>query len=529
MKKIVEKFKNNILYLIGAMMFAISGATLSIQLILNNQYNTLNMSIVGIVSFICCIWIWKKTLKENICYIKNNLGFTLICIVLAIGVIGELLLYRRTEIKGVLDNFIINPFRIRYTIIASFSAMYFGVYIGNKIKTWLLDFYKSLNGWEKKAYIIVSIITFVVIIISYSYNKIWYTQQDLIYSIDSGRCWSESILKPSFYEIRHPIISIFIYPVYAIVNLAVDVVIPTSIANVAKAIIMQVINAQLLILIGLQIEKLTKNKMVFILYVLSFSTLLYFILFEKYQMCTFLLVLYVFTICTKREKSTASLISAAGVMPTSCVMGIAEILTPDSFIKKVKKIGKIVIITLLTLVCLGRTNAITNGLHDMKAYADNYSNKDYTMEQKIIATTKMVQNSIVALPSALITKQVFGQEVERYWWIGLEDDISFLALAIIAVAIIGAIKNRKKLFVKLATIWFSFGFVLLCILNWTPDEAPLFSLYFSWAIIPLFVLGMDFLLKKFKINTKVAYTVFILYITVINMATLTDIAKYLLQ
>ena len=66
MKKIVEKFKNNILYLIGAMMFAISGATLSIQLILNNQYNTLNMSIVGIVSFICCIWIWKKTLKENI-------------------------------------------------------------------------------------------------------------------------------------------------------------------------------------------------------------------------------------------------------------------------------------------------------------------------------------------------------------------------------------------------------------------------------------------------------------------------------
>ena len=60
----MEKLKNKYVQWIGAIIFALSGAVLSLQLILDTSYTTEKIIITTLVSFICCILIWRRTNKE---------------------------------------------------------------------------------------------------------------------------------------------------------------------------------------------------------------------------------------------------------------------------------------------------------------------------------------------------------------------------------------------------------------------------------------------------------------------------------
>lgn len=519
----MKKIKNNILLIIGGIIFAISSALLSFQLIRVDYYTPKIIIFTVIISFTSAIWFYQKTVKENGEVIKNNPLFTIISVILTIIVMEQLYLTKGIEGKELFQTWSLNLFKIKFFRIATVAALYIGIYLGSKIKKWLIDFYHALDAWDKKAYIIATIISSFLIIIAYRTNANWYLQYDKVYSLDSGWCFENILPNSTYYDIRHPILSAVTFPIWAIVNTLVKLILPSNWMTIAIAIIFQIINAQLLILIGLQLKILTKNKFVFIIYMLSFPTILYTMFFEKYQICVFLIVLYVFTICHKKEKSIPSLIAATGVMPTSCVIGMAELLTSDKVIEKLKKILKIVVITLITFICLGRGHIIEHGLTEMLEKKQGFSNKTYTISEKIMATTKMIENSLIALPSSTTVKE------NTYWWKGLETQISIVAMIIIGMIIIAIIKNRKTLFVKICSVWVIFSFVLFVILNWSTQETPLFTIYFSWAIIPLFIMGLDFILEKLKnrLNPKTVYGCMTVYIAIINVATMLEIQNFL--
>lgn len=515
--------KRNILRIIGGIIFAISSVLLSFQFIIVDYYNDKMITLTALISFISAICFYKKTNKENYEIIKKNILFTIISIILTIIVMVQLYVTKGIECKEVFQNGRLNPFEIKFFMMATIAALYIGIYLGNKIKEWLIDFWHALDRWDKKAYMIATIISFLTIIMAYRANANWYLQYDKVYSLDSGWCFENILPKATYYDIRHPILSMVTFPIWAVVSTVVNLIVPGNLVVIVIAIIVQMINAQLLILIGLQLKMLTKNKLVFIIYMLSFPTILYTMFFEKYQLCVFLMVLYVFTICHKKEKSIPSLIAATGVMPTSCVIGMAELLTSDKWIEKVKKVLKILTIALITLICLGRGHIIEHGLTEIQEKRQGFSNKTYTISEKVIATTKMIQNCFIALPSSTTVKE------NTYWWEGLESKISMVAIIIMGTIIVGMIRNRKNLFVKISSVWIIFSFVLFVIFNWSTQETPLFTIYFSWAMIPLFIMGLDFMLEKVKANPKIVYGFIIGYMAIVNIETMLEIQNFLVM
>lgn len=520
----MKKLKDNIFYIIGGIIFTLSSAILSFQLIIADYYSNWNIIITLLISMIVASIFWKNTIKEEAENIKLNKLFSIICVILVIIVMIKLYLTKGILYEKMFKYWIFNPFQIRGFIASSISAMYIGIYIARKIKNWIKNFYNSLDSWEKKSYVIATIISFLVIVIAYNLNQNWYTKYDKVYSIDSGYCTENILPKPTYYDIRHPILSIFTFPVWAIVDTLVSFVLKSSdVAIVVKAIIFQLINAQLLILIGLQIKKLTNNKLSFIMYMLSFATILYTMFFEKYQLAVFFIVLYVFGVCNNKKWANSAIISSAGIMPTSCVIGICEFIKSEKFTKKILNVLKIIIFTIVIFICLGRGHLIKYGMSEMIAKKEIFSNETYTVKEKVISTTKMIQSSIVALPSE------YNTERKSYWWTDLEKQISIIGIIIIALIILGAIKNRKDLFIKICSIWVAFSGVLFILLNWSTQESPLFNIYFSWAIIPLFVMGIDYLIKKIKLNPKFVYSVLLAFMIIINVSTMLNIQNYMFK
>ena len=120
--------------------------------------------------------------------------------------------------------------------------------------------------------------------------------------------------------------SLFTFPIGTVLRFLAKSLVANNLVNLMQAILIQIINANLLVLIGLQLKKITKSKMVYIMYILSFSTIINVIFLEKYNLCAFLTVLYVYTLCIEHRTSIFSLISSVGVLPINAFIGICEII-----------------------------------------------------------------------------------------------------------------------------------------------------------------------------------------------------------
>lgn len=516
--------KEKIIKVLMAFLFAVSCGFLSCQLIVLKYYNDFNLIITFLISFLSSLWIYKSTVEENIINLKKNKLFTIICMILSLMVLFKLYDTKALVYKKTLNELLFNPLRLRYFIVSSIGLVYLGCFIGNRIRKFLIDFLRSLSSWDKKAYLLVSIISIILVVVLYSNNSEWFLQYDKVYSIDSGFVFKNIYSTSIYYDIRHPLLNIFAFPMWAVVDTIVKFIIPSGLTTVVDAIVLQIINAQLLILIGLMLYKITNKKIVFILYMLSFQTLLFSVFFEKYQLCVFFVVLYVYKACKNKEQDVLSLVSSVGSMPTSAVIGVTELISEDKLSVKFKNVLKTIIVCLLLVVCLGRVHIFTDGYTELTETKEQFSNMALTTKEKFISTTKVFQSSLVALSSSDNVRK------GKYWWIDLNSEISILSIAILSIVIIGGITTRKSLFGKVSLIWTSFAFILFILLNWSSHETPLFALYFSWAIIPLFVYGLEYISGKLNknINMKYVYGVIIFFMIIVNVSTLFDISKFLI-
>lgn len=509
--------KNKILKEILGILFAMSSALLSFHLMVSYEIEL--VVITGIVSFVVALYFYNKTITDFIEYVKNNKVFSIFSMIVSFIIIMQLYIDKSPLYKDKIGISLINPFRLRFFIISSISALYIGTILIRKIKEFIVEFYKSFSDWDKKIYVILSAISLIIIIFAYSANSNWFMQYDKVYSIDSGWVYKNIFKSSTYYDIRHPIMGVLTFPIYSLVNSIVSFAFNAELGSTINAIVLQFMNVQLMMIIGFLIKDITKNKMIFIIYMISFPTILYSMFFEKYQLCVFLLFLYVYNMCKKSEKSPINIILAAGCMPTSCCIGVLELITSDKFMVKIKKILKIIFMTIIIFVVLGRARVLEFGIDEMLTKKNTFSNKTYSIQEKGISTTKMIQSCFIALPS--------HAENDVYWWDSIESNISILSLVIIGIIIIGAIINWKSFFVKSCSIWSIFSIVLFVVLNWSTQESPLFNIYFHWALIPLFVMGLDYLINKLKVNRRVVYGVICFIMLSINLVSIIEVGKFL--
>ncbi len=510
---------SKILIILEGMFVAISSMFLSFYLIVG-EYDKTNISITLIASFICSILVFWKTNKEVSKNIKKEPILTIILGVSAIIIIKSLFDGKGLNLQNRYLFHGIDPFRFRFFCIAMFSAIYYIIFLGFRIKKWITNFWKKLDKWDKKAYVITSLLFTLLIMVFYLQNNKYFSVNDAVYSMDTD--WVFKIFnRVNYYDIRHPLMSVFVFPIGAVTKFLANHLVSHNLVNLMQAIFIQVINANLLVLIGLQLKKLTKSKMVYIMYILSFSTLINVVFLEKYNLCAFLLVLYVYTLCIENKTSIFSLISAVGALPINVCIGICEIVRKNNLNEKVKQITKIIFIAILAFLALGRAHVFINGIEEAKTMQQAFSVKELSMLEKSNCTFNMLESSIISLPSSVNASN-------QYMWNNIDKNVSIIAYVLFALAIIGVIKNHKELFIKIFTIWIGFAFILFLLLNWSTDTAPLFTPLFSWAFIPLVVLGLEEVIKKFHLNKKVVYGILLFIICLTNILVINNINTFLL-
>jgi len=515
-------FKNTLLKNIIIISLSISISLLSLYMMIGNITNIFKI-ITLLVSFsFSIIYLYKNyhLLQEQIP--KNKLSI-IISLILSCIIFYELTI--SPNMSEVIKRFY-NIDKVYYLI---FPGLYFIITITFiHIKNWLKKFFKEMSNNEKKIYIFTSIIMFILIFIIYSTTNYFYSQFDEIYSMDSGWIYENFIPNPHYYDIRHPITSILVFPIYAIINFIFNIQL--------KPIMLQFINIQLLIITGLELKRLTKNKWVFIFYMLSFPTILFLLFYEKYILSVFLMVTYLYNTFINKQNSHLVLILAIGTMPTNIFIALTELFRKISIKDKIKNINTISLIAILIIIVSGRIHCFTGCFNELIELKGKFGSHKFTTIEKFNSTTKMIEQSFIALPSSnhLYINNTTNETKNIYFWNNLTNSISYVAIGILAIIFIGIkdyYNKNKQVYLSFLTA-LAFSFILFIILNWATNESPLFSICFSWAIIPLFIYGLNKLFKLLKISKKYhkyIYSTLIILMTIINITGFTDMYKYIIN
>lgn len=505
-KKFYKLINNPILKKIIIFFCSLSISLLSIYLMIGSLINPLKL-ITFTITFICSIVYLYKNYNDIFKQFKSNEKCCFIGLLLGTIIFYELAITSNIEYK------ILNINSIYY--FSFLGLVFITILFIIKIKEWLKKFIKSMDDFEKKTYIITSIIMFVILVILYLNTNYFYLQYDNVYSIDSGWVYKHILVDAYYYDIRHPLMSILTFPVYAIVNFIFS--------SHLTPIILQFLNIQLLILIGLILKRMTKNKFVYVFYMLSFPSILFSLFLEKYILCIFLVVVYLYDIFINKRSNNKLLAFIVGAMPTNIFIVASEFFRKNKFKDKIKNIINIGIISILIFVLAGRIHCLVNGYDEMKHMKDTFGTNNFTIAEKVNSTTKMITHSFIALDS--------HSNGNTYNWTNITNSISYLGLAIIIVILFGfknIYKTKNKVYFSFI-LSFVFSLILIMVLNWSVHESPLFSICFSWAIIPLFINGLEkifCLLKINKQNYKYIYYVILLIMTTINISQVINIFKF---
>lgn len=464
-----------------------------------------------IITFLFSIIYLHKNYDNIIDKFKTNKRW---CI---ISFIQSLIIFYMLSVTSNIENKILNNELIYY---ASFVGLTFIITLCViKIKDWLKKFINLMDNFEKKAYIITSLITIFMLLILYLKTDFFYLQYDKVYSMDSGWVYNNILPDVYYYDIRHPLMSIFTFPIYAITSFIFS--------SKLVPIILQFLNIQLLILIGLELKRMTKNKFVYIFYMLSFPSILFSVFLEKYILCVFFVVTYLYDIFINERSNNSLLTFIVGIMPTNIFIAASEFFRNNKFKDKIKNIIKIAAISVLIFIISGRIHCLVNGRQEIEIMRNSFASNKLTITEKFNSTTKMIEHSFIALDS---NKNI---EKDIYIWNDITNNISYIAIVIVIIILLGfkdIFKTKNKVYYSFI-LSFVFSIILFMVLNWSVHESPLFSICFSWSIIPLFILGLEKIFSLLKINKnnyKYIYIVIFLIITTININGIINICNNML-
>ena len=509
-----------ILFVFLGICISYSSALLSIFLFsighIINNINLLQIFITFIISFFTAFFIYIKNYK---CIIENYKTKKFIYFLASFLSIILLVNFHKFYTYYDYDSFntLFKFSQIQNIILIFLGLLFYILLLLIKIKEITKIFISKLEPSDKKVFLIFSFIIILIISILYNYNFGFFVQYDKVYSMDSGFVLNSIYKNLAYYDVRHPLLNIPSSVIYFITKSFLYLF---TNSDTALAILIQIINAELLLIIGFILKIITKNKMIFYLYMFSFPTMLFMIFLEKYQLCVFFIILYIFLLYIKKNGNLAIALSA-GCMPSSSFIGICEILKKDKVKKKIINIIKIIITTLVLIIILGKINNLVNSYSDIIEMKSKYVNTNISFLGRVISFMNLITSLIIALPSSVVK--------DKFLWDNLTTNINYLSILILIISIIGFIKNRKDYFNKVFIAWLGFAFILFVFLKWSTNESPLFSLYFSWALIPLFIEGIDYITKRFKINRKITYIILFSIILIINISTLININHFLLK
>ncbi len=388
--------------------------------------------------------------------------------------------------------------------LAVFGGLYYLVSVFGKFMK------KELKKTTKSEKRFVAISFAILLII----NIVWYTLtdfslviDDMIYSIDSNYVASNMFARVTWaLDIRHVFYSILTFPFYSVYH-TLNVIFPLP--SQFYPIFVSMFDVSCIILTSIMLKRMMNSDAVMYLYLCSFPCILYSVIIEKFQFCVFLLVLFIYArLQDKEEKELEdiALISSVGAITTTAFMGIWS-----NREKGWKKLGEWIKVGLLFIgftAVVGRIRIILTL---------SVSKLDFPFLNCFYGLTEMLASCFLA-PKAIIKNGIFIWQNEAIY-------LNVLGLVILILCVISFVMNRKNRFVQICFYWLGFSVLLFMGMKWYCYEAPLFNMYFSWAIVSLVYLLFDRIIKnrKWKGKLVIGFTIFMLTINVIQMI---DIFKF---
>lgn len=417
--------------------------------------------------------------------------------------------------------FFIFPFTLTFRCLAAPAIFFVSVFAAAKAARLVSELYAEAGVNERRIYLAATVIMSLAVVFLYSFNAKWYTQFDAVYSIDSGYCSRNMFPKLYYYDIRHPMFSVFAFPLWSFVRFAAGMFVPGQLTELFCVIAVQLINIQLLLLSGLMIGQLSENRYVFPMWLASSPFMIFSAFFEKYQLCVFMLVLYVYSVCRKRQGAEYAVISAVGLMPTGIFLFPGEMLMKEPLKARLLRIWHTLSAGIALLVCGGRIHLLLPDVlfSEVSGMAQRFGIKHLSIDKCLNSFTYLVHGSFLG-----ITSHVDGK---KYIWVDVLGKASVIGIVIILFMLIGIAVGRKSLFTRMCAVWTVAAAILFIGFQWSVHASPLFSVCYAWAFIPLFCSGADFIAERLKASKKAVYSVIISGMTVINLLNMIEIYQFL--
>ncbi len=435
------------------------------------------------------------------------------------------------EILNLLTNLhIIKISKISIKILSCIFLYFLILYMLKIIKKFIKHFIKDMTKEELHLAKVSLLVFSIIIIIIYSLNDNIYMMYDNVFSMDNHYVARNMYNNITWQlDIRHILFSP-ITMLFKISTLPITLVFKNF--EPFYYIVLAIFNAGLLVIISIMLKKLTNNKWVMYIYLTSFPTLQYSFCIEKYQICAFFIVLFFYSkyYLKDTELEDLSLISSVGTMSTSVFLGFLcghsrynKEITDKYSKNNNSKVDHTLTNSMKTFKIQNKNIKIffhwlklalffvgICGIFGKANKLNLFHNTSISYIRRFFGLSEFLK-SMLFIPNYYITESTV-------LWTNPAINLNYVGIAILIISIIGFILNRKNKFIVSCGIWLFFALIFFVIINWDCPEAPLFNLYFSWAVIPLIVMAID----KLKINKK-DY----IYISIILLTLLINIPEFI--
>lgn len=310
---------------------------------------------------------------------------------------------------------------------------------------------------------------------------------DIIYTSDSPilvKMNAFSIISHPENDLRQPLFSLFSVPFLGIVNL-VGLFLPSCV----EAVCLGAIQAGMILCATLMLADLMeltplRRCCFMLLSCCSYTYLLFVLMLEQYAVAYFWLILCIYLICKNPRHSRFALFGTVSTLLTGAVLTL-HYAVENSQSKKLSHILSCILdfvkdyVVLLILFC--RFDVFIS-IFDKINSLTQFTGKEVTLISKLYQYTHFLRNCF--LPPMAGEKTVAGHGA---WRLLPMTSLSILGIAILVLALVGALLNRHKKSTRYALLWTVFSFVMLFVLGWGTNENGLilYALYFGWAFLTL--------------------------------------------
>lgn len=332
-------------------------------------------------------------------------------------------------------------------------------------------------------------------------------------------------------DLRQPLFAVFAAPFMGLPYLIGRL---TGGSSTVEAILMNGVQILMLyaghILLS-KLMKLSSRKRICLLLLVScsYSHMLFTLMMEQYIVVYFYLMLCLYMLCEKKDDAFP-LYGAGGTLITSmALMPLASKHSPfrdfRAWLADMVRFG-LGFLALLLFFC--RLDVLFQVFSKFGLYT-GFIGKEVSFLDKIYQYSAFLSSCLLRPDAG--GARVFGDNLT--WQLKEPGSISIMGVAILALLVLSALWNRKKVSSRFAIGWVGFSVVILLLLGWGTSENGLilYVLYFGWAILMLLFQLMEKLEETLKRKHLVSFLSILLagVLLFFNVPSILEMVRFAIQ